>query len=153
VRKLALLVSIFFLLPAVSRAGKNLAEYPLQIQIVESHWNRNRGIVDGWGRGDVKDGDTTRGFDFTYTSGQFFHRTVGDSHYVAKWKKDGLKMELLVGEIGSTDKFVSFDLKTSVRDDIYVPGPNGAVTVSQQEYKAMEKEQEHPQDKPQEKPQ
>ncbi|MGD0569914.1 MAG: hypothetical protein ABSA78_16055 [Candidatus Sulfotelmatobacter sp.] len=54
-------------------------------------------------------------------------------------------MELLVGEIGSSDKYISFDLKTSVIDDVYVPGPNGAVTVSQQEFKAMEKEQEHQQ--------
>jgi hypothetical protein len=144
-RRLAWLVCIFFLLPAVSRAGKNLADYPLQIRVIEAHWNRHQGMVDGWGRGDVRDGESIRGFDFTYTSGQPFHRTVGDAHYLAKWKKEGLKMELLVGEIGSTDKYATFDLKTSVRDDIYVPGPDGAVTVSQQEYKAMEKDQQHPQ--------
>jgi hypothetical protein len=140
VRRKVLVACIFFLLPAVSRAGKNLADYPLQIQVVESHWHRDHGTVDGYGRGDVRDGDSIRGFDFTYYAGEPFHRTVGDSHYLAKWKKQGLKMELLVGEIGSPDKYVAYDLKTSLRDDVYVPGPDGAVAVSQQEYKEMEKD-------------
>jgi hypothetical protein len=140
-RKLALTISAFFLFPVVVLAGKNLADYPLQIRVVESHWHRHRdGSVDGWGRGDVKDGDSVRGFDFSYYAGEPFHRTVGDAHYLAKWKKEGLKMELLVGEIGSPDKYASYDLKTTVRDDVYVPGPDGAVAVSQQEYKDMEKE-------------
>jgi len=44
-------------------------------------------------------------------------------------------MEMLVGEIGTTDKYQTFDLKTSVRDDVYVPSADGAVAISQQEYK------------------
>jgi hypothetical protein len=135
VRKLTLLVCIFFLLPAVSRAGKNLADYPLQIQVIESHWHRYRGGVDGYGRGDIRTGDSVRGFDFAYSATEPFHKTVGDAHYLAKWKKDGLKMELLVGEIGSPDKYATYDLKTTVRDDVYVAGPDGAMAVSQQEYK------------------
>jgi hypothetical protein len=120
-------------------AGKNLADYPLQIQVIESHWHNRRynGIesVDGWGRGDVRDGDSIRGFDFTYSSAQPFHRTIGDAHYLAKWKKESLRLEMLVGEIGASDKYQTYDLKTSVREDVYVPGPDGAVAISQQEYK------------------
>ncbi len=64
-RKLALTVSAFLLFPVVLLAGKNLADYPLQIRVVESHWHRHRdGTVDGWGRGDIKDGDSVHGFDF-----------------------------------------------------------------------------------------
>jgi hypothetical protein len=44
-------------------------------------------------------------------------------------------MELLVGEIGAPDKFHTYDLKTSVRDDVYVRGHDGAMAVSLQEYK------------------
>jgi hypothetical protein len=91
--------------------------------------------VDGWGRGDIEDGDSVRGFDFSYTSAEPFHRTIGDAHYLAKWKKESLKMEMLVGEIGAPDKYHTYDLKTSIREDVYVPGPDGAVAVSQQEYK------------------
>jgi hypothetical protein len=47
-------------------------------------------------------------------------------------------MELLVGEIGAPDKFHTYDLKTTVRDDVYVRGPDGATAISQAEYKARE---------------
>jgi hypothetical protein len=137
-RKFVLAASLSFLFSVSLLAGKNLADYPLQIQVIESHWQRHRynGIenIDGWGRGDVRDGDSIRGFDFTYSSIEPFHRTVGEAHYLAKWKKESLRMEMLVGEIGSADKYQTFDLKTSLREDVYVPGPDGAVAISQQEY-------------------
>ncbi len=43
---------------------------------------------------------------------------------------------MLVGEIGATEKYHTYDLKTSVRDEIYVTGPNGTLAVSKEEYKA-----------------
>jgi hypothetical protein len=141
-RRVALAVAFPFLLSVALLAGKNPADYPLQIQVIESHWNRpvspvdrRFGTVDGWGRGNIKDSDSIRGFDFSYSSVEPFHRTVGDARYLAKWKKDGLKMELIVGEIGSPDKYRTYDLKTSVREDVYIRGSDGAVAVSQQEYK------------------
>ncbi|MGA7558957.1 MAG: hypothetical protein WCF61_15760 [Terriglobales bacterium] len=138
-RKLFLTVGVPLLLAVSSLAGKNLAEYPLQIQVIESHWHRHRNggmeSVDGWGRADVRNGDSVRGFDFTYSEAQPFQRTIGDAHYLAKWKKEPQRMEMLVGEIGASDKYKTYDLKTSLREDVYVPGPDGAVAVSQQEYK------------------
>ncbi len=138
-RRFVLIVGVPFLFAISSLAGKNLADYPLQIQVIESHWHRHhhKGIetVDGWGRADVRDGDSIHGFDFTYDASAPFQRTVGDAHYLAKWKKEPLKMEMLVGEIGASDKYQTYDLKTSVREDVYVRGSGGAVAVSQQEYK------------------
>lgn len=137
-RRLTLVLCL--LLPLALSAGKNLADYPLQIQVIESHWNRHYGTVEGWGRGDIKDGDSINGFDFSYTAGEPFHRTVGDARYLAKWKKGGLRMEMLVGEIGAPDKFQSYDLKTTMRDDVYVRGHDGATAISQEEYKARAKD-------------
>ena len=138
-RRFILAVSVTVLFAITLLTAKDLADYPLQIQVIESHWHRHRyqGIetVDGWGRGDVRDGASIHGFDFTYESSQPFQRTVGDAHYLAKWKKETLKMEMLVGEIGASDKYHTYDLKTSLREDVYVPGSGGAVAVSQQEYK------------------
>jgi hypothetical protein len=144
-RRFALAVVLLF--PLALIAGKNPADYPLQIQVIESHWNRplnnvdrRFGGVDGWGRGNIKDGDSLRGFDFSYTAAEPFHRTVGGGRYAAKWKKDGTRMELIVGEIGAPDKFLTFDLKTTVRSDVYVRGQDGAVAISQEEYKARAKD-------------
>lgn len=138
-RKAFLVMVLPLLLTLSSLAGKNLADYPLKIQVIESHWNRHRynGIetYDGWGRADVTENDAIHGFDFSYQSSQPFHRTIGEAHYLAKWKKESMRMELLVGEIGSPDKYLTFDLKTSLREDVYVHGHDGAVAVSQQEYK------------------
>jgi hypothetical protein len=138
-RKIWLLITISLLCAVSSFAGKNLADYPIQIQVIESHWHRHRhnGIesVDGWGRGNLIDGSSIHGFDFSYESSGPFERTVGDAHYLAKWKKESLKMEMLVGEIGAPDKYQTYDLKTSIRDDVYVRKSGGAIAVSQQEYK------------------
>ena len=140
-RKFVLTASLPFLFAVSLLAGKNMADYRLQIQVIETHWHwhphRYIGIerVDGWGRGDVRDGDSIRGFDFIYSSAQPLQRTVGDAHYLAKWKKESLRMEMLVGEIGASDKYQTYDLKTSVIEDVYVPGAGGAITISQQEYK------------------
>jgi len=135
-RKLALILGFLLSVPTLSLAEKNPADYPLEIQIVESHWHRHHdGSVDGWGRGNIKDSGAIHAFDFTYESQAPFQRTVGDAHYLAKWKKEQVKIEMLVGEIGARDKYHTYDLKTSVRADVYVPGPDGAVAVSQEEYK------------------
>ncbi len=141
-KRLAMAVVVILFLSTIVLAGKDLADYPLRIQIVESHWHRHSdGSVDGWGRGNVIDGESIHAFDFTYDSMGPFQRTVGDAHYLAKWKKEQLKLEMLVGEIGSPDKFRTYDLKTSVREDVYVPSAEGAVAVSQAEYKAKQQQQ------------
>jgi hypothetical protein len=61
---------------------------------------------------------------------------VGSARYLAKWKKEPLKLEMLVGEIGSSDKYYSYVLKTSLRDDVYVRSPEGSIAISQGDYKA-----------------
>jgi hypothetical protein len=141
-KKLVLAVGLALLFSTSALAGKNPADYPLQIQIVESHWHRHHdGSVDGWGRGNIKSADAIRAFDFTYEASGPFQRTIGNACYLAKWKKEGSKLEMIVGEIGAPDKYHSFELKTSTRDDVYVPSPEGAVAISQEDYKA----QQHPQ--------
>ena len=139
-RKIVLTSSLPFLLAISLLAGKNISDYPLQIQVIESrshrHIHRHIGIehVDGWGRGNIRAGDSIRGFDFTYSSAQPLQRTLGDAHYLGKWKKESLRMEVLV-KVGGSDKYQTYDLKTTVREDVYVPGADGAIAISQQQYK------------------
>jgi len=137
-KRMVLVFVILLFLPILLVAGENLADYPLKIQVIESHWHRHNGIVDGWGRGNIIDSETIHAFDFTYEASEPFQRTIGDAHYLAKWKKEPLKLEMLVGEIGSTDKYKTYDLKTSVREDVYIPSSEGAIAISQEEYKAKQ---------------
>lgn len=139
----ATIVGLILFFATFGVAGKNAADYTLRVQIIESHWHNHRdGTVNGWGQGNVMDGDSIHGFDFEYEASAPFHRTRGDAHFIAKWKKPWLKMELLVAEVGSVDKFHSYDLRTSTREEVYVSGPNGAEPISQEEYRAR---QEQPQ--------
>lgn len=43
-----------------------------------------------------------------------------------------------MGEIGSPDRFLACDLKTGVREDVYVRGPDRATAISQAEGEAKE---------------
>jgi hypothetical protein len=131
-------------------AGRNLGDYPLQVEIVESHWHNHNGSVNGWGQGNVRDADSIHGFDFTYEAMSPFHRTRGGDHYLGKWKKNSLRMELIVGEIGSVDKYQAYDLRLNVREEVYVRGPDGAEPISQEEYRAH---QSQPQESPSAQPQ
>src|SRR5580698_10188687 len=136
-KRLAVAVGLVLFLSTFVLAGKNPADYPLHIQIVESHWHRHRDeSVNGWGRGSVIEGDSIHAFDFSYEAVGPFQRTVGDAYYLAKWKKEQLKLEMLIGEIGAPDKLHTYDLKTTMREDVYIPSAQGAVAVSQDEYKA-----------------
>lgn len=112
------LLSIPFLLVA----KKKPAEYPLQIQIVNAHWEHRNGAVHGWGRGNVKDGSSIHGFDYDYVANVELRRTVGNAYYMGKWKKEPVKLELLIGEIGAPDTLHTYEVKVNLRDEIYLPG-------------------------------
>src|SRR6266487_4784900 len=117
-RKLFLCLILLFAFVLSVFGAKNLSDFPLQIRVLESHWHYRNGGVDGWGRGVLNDGKSVKGFDFTYESDRQLLRTVGGAHYLAKWKKDPLKLEMIVGEIGEGSKYHTYELKTSVRDDV-----------------------------------
>ena len=109
--------------------------------MIETHWhlhlNRILGIehVDGWGRGNIREGDSIRGFDFVYSSVQPLERTDPRTHYLAKWKRESLRMEVLVGKIGASNTYQTYDLETTVIEDVYVQGADGAIPISQEKYR------------------
>ena len=141
-------LTLFFV--TAGTAKKNFSDYSLRVEIVESHWHNHRdGTVNGWGQGNIRDGDSIHGFDFEYESDSPFHRTRGSDYYLGKWKKSMLRMELLVGEVGSVDRYHSYDLKTSMRDEVYVHGPNGAEPITQEEYHQQPQQPQPQQPQPQ----
>jgi TPR repeat protein len=136
-RKLALSLSLTFLLPVFLVAGKNPADYPLRIQILLVHERHfTNGSNDGYGRGNITDSDSVHGFDFTYSSMEELRVTELDTRYIAKWKKEPVRLELLVEEIGAPGKYHTFDLNTTARDEVYMRERDGIVSITQQQYKA-----------------
>jgi hypothetical protein len=58
--------------------------------------------------------------------------------YAAKWKKDQLELYVLAAEIGKVDKYAECELKTKVRPDIWVDGPGGLHTITQEQYQSLQ---------------
>ncbi len=136
-RKFALSFSFAFLFPILLAAGNNPADYPLRIQILHIHWTHND--IDGYrgdGQGDITDGDSIHGFDFSYASFAELRTTDLDARYIAKWKKEPLRLEMLVAEIGEPGRYHKFDVKTTVRDEVYVPVRDGIKIMTQSQYAA-----------------
>ena len=140
-RKLALSLCFAFLFPILLAAGNNPADYPLRIQILHVHWLHysngvSNGGNDGDGLGNVTDGDSIRGFEFTYGSLEELRPTELNDRYLAKWRKEPLRLEMLVEEIGNPGKYHKFDLKTTVRDGVYVRLRDGITIMTQPQYAA-----------------
>jgi len=44
-------------------------------------------------------------------------------------------MEVLVGKIGASNTYQTYDLETTVIEDVYVQGADGAIPISQEKYR------------------
>ncbi len=125
-----------FAVPILSFA-KDPADYPLSVHILHTQWNRDRyGIHHGWGRGNVKEGDLIRGFEFTYDGCEPIHETVSPEKYPGKWKKPQREVELLIAEVGEVKQYETCKLKTTLIEGVYMRGPGGITALTQEQFKA-----------------
>jgi hypothetical protein len=132
------LVLLFALLTASLRAQNYVVppdvaataispDFPLHVHIFGVHWNRVNGGYEGYGRADLL-GPPAQGIDYTFSCSEpFLHNMAKDEFYQARWKKQDMKLEILMQKVGS-DKLHKCELKTSVRPLPY--GKYGAVAPS-----------------------
>lgn len=141
---------ILLFLSLVAFATKDPSDYQLRVQLVQitpSPQGPIRGVHQGIGRGNVLEGESIHGFDFSYLCEAELTTSVAGRAYPAKWKKPQLRMELLGNQIGEKEKYVKCDLKTSVHEGIYVTGGGSIGEMSQENFKAFQKkraEANHP---------
>ena len=98
--------------------GKNPADFPLRLHIFShnshSHyWNGGLNRVDGEGRGNLYENGMPTAIEFSYTCDTRLMNSVGYETYLARWKKQGNTLELLVPATRSTCD-VHTDLKPGV---------------------------------------
>jgi len=90
----------FIAAPDVPATAPN-AEFPLHVRIFGNHWNYSRTGYHGFGRGDLL-GDKPVGFEYTYSCSEpFLHNALKGEFYQARWKKQDLKLEILMQKVGS----------------------------------------------------
>ncbi len=121
-------------------AGKNPADYPLKVNVLQQQWvsrNSYRGTYQGTGRGNIWEGDAIHGFDFEYNCTVGLERTPRNQGYPARWKKPPRRLSLLAPEIGKDNKYQECQLETTVRDGVYVLNALGLAEMSQDDFKVF----------------
>lgn len=133
------LVTCLLLFPPVVFAGKDPADYPLKVYILQQNWSSHNLRLNehkGRGRGNIQEGDSLHGFEYTYDCSFSLDRTAVNDPYLAKWKKPRLSLAVLAEKIGKNNEYQQCELKTLVREGVYVLGAGGITEISQEDYKA-----------------
>lgn len=99
-------LALMFAQSAVA-GSKNPADYPLRVRIYthnsHSHyWNGGLSHVDGEGRANLFENSIPTAFEFNYECGTRLMNSVAYETYMARWKKHGSQLEVLVPATGAT---------------------------------------------------
>lgn len=114
-----------WLFSTVTLARKaNAADFPLRVHIFEfnghSHYyGRSLDEVDGEGRANLYENGVPRGFDFSYRCSDRLRVSPGFETYIARWKKPGQTLEILLPVFGKPGTGESCELKVLMKDTAY----------------------------------
>ncbi len=130
---LSTIVASFLVSNSALAGSRNPADYPMRVQIFHfnaySHYYRPGGgistsldDVDGEGQANFFEGSDVHAFDFSYHCTQRLMATPGFETYMARWKKAGRELEILLPVMGGKPGDMNgCDLKVNVKaDSVYV---------------------------------
>jgi hypothetical protein len=145
-------LAVCLVFSAAAFAGKiNAADYPLRVHIfsrgeVNHYYYGSLSHADGQGRANLYQNSEPIGFDFTYDCGERLQASPGAETYMARWKKPGAQLEILLPVFGKPDAMSVCGLKVVMKDGMaYFKGPNGIGEEPSANFKAwMEKHQYDP---------
>lgn len=132
-------LAITLLLASVAGAAvKDLSEYPLRVEIVDTEIRSNPyGGAVGSGSGNLLDGDSVRGFDYTFSCDHPFKASQGVGSYAARWKAPESRLIIQTVEIGNTNKKRECELKVTMANVVYKMKDGNLATYSLHQYKNM----------------
>jgi hypothetical protein len=106
------------LLSTAALASPNHADYPLRVHIFSHnsvshyHW-RSLDEVDGEGRANLYENGEPKGMDFRYQCDNRLMNSAGYETYLAKWKKPGVELQILMPAGGG-----KCDLRVDVKPNV-----------------------------------
>ncbi|HEY1805330.1 MAG TPA: hypothetical protein VGG45_12725 [Terracidiphilus sp.] len=131
----ATLVAACLLLSVSASAGKwNVADYPLRVHIFQfnSHSHYRYGELqgaDGEGRGNLYQNGQPQGFDFGYQCGARIMVSPGFETYLARWRKAGRELEILLPTLGGKPgEMNACDLDVTLKQDTVYVKHNGLLS-------------------------
>jgi hypothetical protein len=113
------------LLSAVAFAGKPSAnDFPLRVHIfgfngTQHYSDRVLDWVEGEGRANLYEKSEPRAFDFSYRCSERLRGSAGFETYMARWKKPGQTLEILLPVFGKPNAAESCELKVLMKDTAY----------------------------------
>ncbi len=134
---IALAICSFFSL-SVSAGKFSASDFPLRVLIVFRNGVRHYhgmggGIssleeVDGLGGADLFENGQPIGFDFNYNCAQPIIPTMGFETLMARWKKPGRVLQIVMPVMGKPGEMNSCDLNVNLKQDAVYIRRNGSVT-------------------------
>ena len=116
-------------------------DFPLRVHVVARngvrHYSRlgynapssSLDEVDGLGEANLFENGEPRGFDFNYQCSQPITPQVGFGTFMARWKKQGRVLEIVMPVMGGKpDEMNSCELKVSMKQDSVYIRRNGGIT-------------------------
>jgi len=103
----------------------NPADYPLRVRVYSKdqatfYSHREVEEAKGEGRANLFEGDDVHGIDFNYACSEKLKASFGYETYLAKWKKPGKELTLLLPVMGKANTYNTCDLNVALRDAVYV---------------------------------
>ena len=132
----ASMVGLALLLPTETPAAKDPAEYPLRVHVIRTRWRSCPNGFSGWGRGNIEDGQSVRGFDFGYECSFSVKPTTTGATYAGKWKKPGSRLAVLTARLGETNKYEECEFKTTMQAGVYALERGNLRLLTEGEYAA-----------------
>lgn len=133
IRTLSLIIGLP-LLAAPARASKvKPADFPLRVHVfsftsIRHYHGSFLQEVDGIGQANLFENGQPRGFDFTYQCGQPITPELGFETLMARWKKPGREIEILMPSIGGKPGAMdSCDLKVTLKESTAYYRGNGRI--------------------------
>ncbi len=130
----------FCLLGPASAAPRDPSQYPLHVHIFSRrvHTDHRFGAYYGTGKANLIGDSTMAGIEFSYDCLYKFRDSEEDEYYPARWKHEGLSLDILMGVLGTDSGTHTCELKIAQKDYAYQLVKGKVRTISLQEYAALD---------------
>jgi hypothetical protein len=144
--RMKLFVFLWGLISTTAFAGtKDPSKYPLRVHILLLELTTTTRTAGGLlqksyqasGNGNIEDGNSWRGFDYTLECLAQPYLTTGSFAFMGKWRKPETRLVIVIPEIGDPKNQEECELKTTLRDVVYAAQSGAVVTYTPEQYARM----------------
>ncbi len=120
--------------------SKNPADYPLRIHVfphdkTNFYYRRYTDESKGEGRANLFENGNVHGVDFSFDCSANMKGNLAYETYPAKWKRPNQELIVLLPVFGKANSFFTCNVKSALKDEVYVVHEGRMEPISSAEYK------------------